>query len=137
MKGNGGFFFFGRNGGAAFFILIYDLLWSVSTQTQERVDNETGERGSTATEVSKGGEEERLIGSTVLFNARLILCHEAVQINQPNRPHQIPIHYIYVLTPTPASWIRAKRQYTFFPTSTFTRVTVNVNGTITLDEIGN
>jgi hypothetical protein len=75
----------------------------VSTQTQERVDNGTGERGCAATEVSTGREEERLVGSTVLFNAWLILCHEAVQINQPNRPHQIPIHSIYVLTPTPAT----------------------------------
>jgi hypothetical protein len=56
-----------------------------------------------ATEVSAGREEERLVGSTVLLNAWLILCHEAVQINQPNRPHRIKIHSIYVLSPTPAT----------------------------------
>jgi hypothetical protein len=73
------------------------------SQTQERVDNGTGERGYAATEVSTGREEERLVGSTVLFIAWLILRHETVQINQPNRPHRIPIHSIYVLTPIPAT----------------------------------
>jgi hypothetical protein len=62
-----------------------------------------GERGCAAAEVSTGREEERLVGSTVPPNAWLILCHEAVQINKPNRPHQIPIHSIYVLSPTPAT----------------------------------
>jgi hypothetical protein len=75
-----------------------------STRAWDRVDNKPVERRSAATEVSTGREEERLTKRTVLFNAWLILCHEAVQINQPNRRHQIPIHSIYVLTPTLASW---------------------------------
>jgi hypothetical protein len=52
---------------------------------------------------STGREEERLIGSTVLRNAWLILCHAAVQINQPNRPRRSKIHSIFVLSPTPAT----------------------------------
>jgi hypothetical protein len=35
---------------------------------------------------------------------------KAVQINQPNRLHQIPIHSIYVLTPTPATRLVVLRQ---------------------------
>jgi hypothetical protein len=83
-------------------------------QTQGRVDKGTGEHGCAAAEVSTGRKEDRLVGSTVLLNAWLILCHEVVQINQPNRPHRIPIHSIYVLTPTPATrvFVRAPQPAT-------------------------
>jgi hypothetical protein len=72
-------------------------------QTQEWVDNETVERQSVATEVSTGREEERLTKSTVLFNAWLILCHEAVRNIYPIREHGNPIYSLYVLTPIAAS----------------------------------
>jgi hypothetical protein len=67
----------------------------LSTRTWGRVDNGKVERRFAATEVSTGREGREI-------NAWLILCHAAVQNIQPNRPHQIPIHSIYVLTSTPA-----------------------------------
>jgi hypothetical protein len=68
------------------------ILARVRTQTWERVDNETVERQSAATGVSTGREEEGLAKSTILFNAWLILCHEAVQNIYPIREHRNPIH---------------------------------------------
>jgi hypothetical protein len=72
-------------------------------QTWERVDNETVERRSAATGVSTGREEEGLAKITVLFNAWLILCHEAVRNIHPIREHRNPIHSLYILTPIAAS----------------------------------
>jgi hypothetical protein len=47
-------------------------------------------------------KEERLTKSTVLFMRGWFSAK--VQNIYPNRTHLIPIHSIYVLTPTPASW---------------------------------
>jgi hypothetical protein len=80
-----------------------------TSQYTERVDNKTAERGPAATRVSTGREKERLTNSTVLFNAWLILCHEAVRNIYPIREHQNPIHSLYVMTTTALN----KAQMTF------------------------
>jgi hypothetical protein len=74
----------------------------LSTRTWGRVDNGKVERRFAATEVSTGREGREINKEYCSLYAWLILCHAAVQNMQPNRPHQIPIHSIYVLTSTPA-----------------------------------
>jgi hypothetical protein len=79
--------------------------------------DETRERRSIATKlqlcssarrlakVSPVSSEERILetpGEYFGVPGGEILHCALVQINQPNRPHQIPIHSIYVLPPTPA-----------------------------------
>jgi hypothetical protein len=74
-----------------------------STSQYADLDNKMVEPRSAGTEVSTGREEERLTKSTILFNAWLILCHEAVRNIYPMREHRKPIHSLYVLTPTAVS----------------------------------
>jgi hypothetical protein len=50
--------------------------------------------------VSQGERRREIPGEYFSIPAREISHYEPVQINQPNRPHQIPIHSIYVPPPT-------------------------------------
>jgi hypothetical protein len=75
----------------------------ISAHVYDRVENETVEHRASATRASVGRRRREINREYCCPYLQLVLLYALVQIDQPNRPHRIKIHSIYVLSLTPAT----------------------------------